>query len=86
MPNAKCRGGRLILHLAFCITCITVLAQQPGPTFHTEANYVRVDVYPTVDGQPVLDLRQDDFELLEDGKPQNHRAVRARRHSRAGRA
>ena len=27
-------------------------------------------MYPTVDGQPVLDLRQDDFEVLEDGKPQ----------------
>ena len=47
-----------------------VWAQQPGPTFHTEANYVRVDVYPTVDGQPVLDLREDEFELLEDGKLQ----------------
>jgi VWFA-related protein len=40
--------------------------QPPPPTFRTEANYVRVDVYPTIDGAPVLDLRQDDFEVSED--------------------
>src|SRR5262245_63628261 len=38
----------------------------PQPTFRTEANYVRVDVYPTRDGAPVADLRQTDFEVLED--------------------
>jgi VWFA-related protein len=42
----------------------------PQPTFRTEANYVRVDVYPTRDGAPVLDLKQDDFEVLESGTPQ----------------
>ncbi len=68
MMNVKCRA-RVILHSAFCITGLVVLVAQQ-PTFHTEANYVRVDVYPTVDGQPVLDLRQDEFEVLEDGKPQ----------------
>jgi VWFA-related protein len=41
-------------------------APQPTPTFRTEANYVRVDVYPTMDGAPVMDLRQDDFEVSED--------------------
>ncbi len=40
--------------------------QAPPPTFRTEANYVRVDVYPTRDGLPVTDLRRDDFEVLED--------------------
>ena len=40
------------------------------PTFRTEANYVRVDVYPTKDGAPVTDLRQEDFEILENGVPQ----------------
>jgi VWFA-related protein len=63
-----------ILHLAFCITAVAVLAgarQDPQrPIFHTEANYVRVDVYPTANGLPVGDLQQADFELLEDGKPQ----------------
>jgi VWFA-related protein len=45
-------------------------APQPPATFRTEANFVRVDVYPTQSGKPVLDLRAEDFEVLEDGKPQ----------------
>jgi VWFA-related protein len=47
-------------------------AQEPGqrPTFRTEANFVRVDVYPTQDGKPVLDLAAADFEIAEDGVPQ----------------
>jgi len=46
-------------------------AQPPQPTFRTEANYVRVDAYPTTgDGAPVTDLTQADFELLEGGAPQ----------------
>jgi VWFA-related protein len=46
--------------------------QQPPdrPTFRLEANYVRVDAYPTANGQPVADLTAADFELLEDGTPQ----------------
>ncbi len=38
--------------------------------FRAEANYVRVDVFPTQNGQPVGDLTQADFEVLEDGVPQ----------------
>jgi VWFA-related protein len=44
--------------------------QQPPTTFRTEANFVRVDVYPTQDGKPVLDLKSEDFEVFEDGAPQ----------------
>ncbi len=46
-------------------------SQEPErPTFRLEANYVRVDAYPTAGGQAVADLGPDDFEVLEDGKPQ----------------
>src|SRR5881628_3721969 len=49
-------------------------AQQPPPpaqpTFRAEANYVRVDVFPTRDGAPVVDLTRDEFEILENGVPQ----------------
>ena len=45
-------------------------AQPPQPTFRTEANYVRVDVYPTRDGAPVSDLTAADFEIVEDKIPQ----------------
>ena len=44
--------------------------QAPQTTFRTEANYVRVDVYPTKDGAPVLDLTPQDFDVLESGVPQ----------------
>jgi VWFA-related protein len=44
--------------------------QQAQPTFRSGANYVRVDMYATVDGQPVGDLRQEEVEILEDGVPQ----------------
>lgn len=41
------------------------------PTFRVEANFVRVDVYPTnARGEPITDLTADDFEVLEDNKPQ----------------
>ena len=43
---------------------------QGRPTFRVEANFVRVDVFPTVDGKAVRDLTAADFELLEDGMPQ----------------
>jgi VWFA-related protein len=45
--------------------------EQKPPTFRTEANFVRVDAYPTRNGQPVLDLTAEEFEVLEDGKPQS---------------
>jgi VWFA-related protein len=44
--------------------------QLPLPTFRTEANYVRVDVFPTRDGAPIADLAAADFEVFEDSKPQ----------------
>ncbi len=40
---------------------------QPQPTFTVEANYVRVDLYPTAGGLPVEDLAEQDLEVLEDG-------------------
>jgi VWFA-related protein len=51
-----------------------VADDQPPPRFRTDANYVRVDVYPTRDGKPVEDLRLEDFELLENGVKQQLRA------------
>ena len=47
-----------------------------------KSNFVRVDVYPTHDGQPVLDLQAGDFAIEEDGVRQKvdtfeHVVVRA---------
>ena len=43
---------------------------QQRPVFRAGAHFVRVDVYPTRNGQPVTGLTAADFELLEDGRPQ----------------
>jgi len=77
--------------LAGALAAVAVTSQNPPPqnppqeqppTFKTEANYVRVDLYPTAGGQPILDLRQDEIEVLEDGVVQKidafeHVVVRA---------
>jgi len=44
--------------------------QSGRPTFRLGASYVRVDVYPTRNGEPVPDLERADLELFEDGAPQ----------------
>jgi len=44
--------------------------QLPTPTFRAEANYVRVDVFPTRDGAAVTDLTAADFEVFEEKAPQ----------------
>jgi VWFA-related protein len=43
---------------------------QSRPTFRTGANYVRVDMYATLEGQPVEDLGVDEVSVTEDGVPQ----------------
>jgi VWFA-related protein len=61
------------LAVAAASLAVAALAQTPAPqppTFRTEANYVRVDIYPTKDEAPVTDLTQADFEILESGTPQ----------------
>jgi VWFA-related protein len=62
------------------LASVVVGAQQP--TFRGGANYVRVDMYALVNGQPVDDLKPEEVELREDGVVQNvetfeHVAVRA---------
>ena len=72
------RFVRGFLALLLFTLCVTIGAQtpsapaqkpddQPPVRFRTEANFVRVDVYPTANGRPVQDLRREDFEILEDG-------------------
>jgi VWFA-related protein len=45
--------------------------QSPAATFRGGITYIRVDATVTDKrGNPVVDLKQSDFEILEDGKPQ----------------
>jgi VWFA-related protein len=64
--------ARRVLWIVLAVVCLDGLhAQDPvQPTFRIEANYVRVDVYPTQNGAPVIDLQKDDFEIVEGGAPQ----------------
>ncbi len=58
----------IILHSALLAALLAAARQdQPQrPVFRTEANYVRIDVFPTRDEQPVPDLTQAEFEIFED--------------------
>jgi VWFA-related protein len=62
----------LILALADAGSPGGVRAQQAPPaagqpTFRTEANFILTDAFVTKDGQPVTDLKVEDFEVKEDG-------------------
>src|SRR5918995_6004739 len=61
--------SRLALALLLCASAAASAGQQT-PTFRGGANYVRLDMFATQDGQPVEDLRLDEVELLEDGARQ----------------
>src|SRR5579862_7400501 len=43
---------------------------QQGPVFRAGVNLVTVDAYPILNGKIVEGLTADDFQVLEDGKPQ----------------
>jgi VWFA-related protein len=63
----------LAVALTVAVALLAVPAAQdqlPLPTFRTEANYVRVDAFPTRDGSAVADLTAADFEVFEDRAPQ----------------
>jgi VWFA-related protein len=62
--------SRLCIASLFLLAAVVVLQAQDQPTFRTGANYVRVDMYATVDGKSVNDLTAEEVEILEDGVPQ----------------
>ena len=74
MEGLRTESAALVAALAAAAALAQTPAQTPTPpqpTFRTEANYVRVDAYPTTgDGVPVTDLTQADFEIVEGGAPQ----------------
>ena len=62
-----------IAAIAALLLLQTVPPQRPAPpppVFRAGAHYVRVDAYPSKDGKIIEGLTRDDFEILEDGKPQ----------------
>src|SRR5258708_22669013 len=80
------RPLRVFLH-SICICCWAsafLTAQTPSasettPTFHATSRLVVVNVVATEhDGNPLPGLKKEDFELLEDGKPQSLQVFEAR--------
>ena len=70
---------RRLAVLAAAALAVPLFAQQPPPpleaqqrpVFRGGTHFVRVDTYPvTKDGKIVENLRAEDFEVFEDGKPQ----------------
>jgi VWFA-related protein len=63
---------RVALALSLAIgVCSTLAAQQPQPVFKTATQFVSVDVVVTGKGDlPVTDLKKEDFDITENGKPQ----------------
>ena len=70
--------------VALCAVATVTLSGQDRPTFRGGANYVRVDMYATRDGQPIEDLKQDEIEVLEDGVAQKIEAFEHVRVAPAG--
>ena len=84
------RIARFIAASALLALSVPARGQQQGPstaptvTFQTEVNYVDVDAIVTdAQGNFVGNLTKDDFEVLEDGKPQKVDTVRDGRYSGA---
>jgi Ca-activated chloride channel family protein len=48
----------------------TAVAVGQGPTFTSKVEAVRVDVLVTDKGQPIVDLERNDFDVFDDGVPQ----------------
>lgn len=67
------RAGPLLIALAVLSVCAAAQPpdQRPPVTFRSEINFVEIDAIVTDrDGRFVADLSQDDFRLVEEGKPQ----------------
>jgi VWFA-related protein len=69
---------KVILTVVLCLSLVhSGLAQTPKPVpadqddvVKITTNLVQVDAVVLKDGKPVKDLKQEDFEIFEDGRPQ----------------
>jgi VWFA-related protein len=61
--------ARLMFVVALCLASI-VVGRAQNATFSSRVEAVRVDVLVTDNGQPVLGLASGDFEVLDNGVPQ----------------
>jgi VWFA-related protein len=70
-PVARSLIQVLSITAVAAIATHTIVAQnQQRPVFRSDVNFITVDAYPLIDGRVVEGLTVDDFEVLEDGRPQ----------------
>src|SRR5215470_7075803 len=62
-------SGLLLLQLVLLAQPQQTQAQS-RPVFRAGTHFVRVDAYPVANGKIVEGLKANDFDILEDGKPQ----------------
>jgi VWFA-related protein len=75
---ASSRAPVLVVSIVSSIALVSFLSAQNGPTtqaqqrpvFRGGTHFVRVDAYPAEQGKIIEGLKPEDFEILEDGKPQ----------------
>lgn len=79
-PGAVVLRHRLIIAFGLCVATAVLAAQDrqtpldpERATFVGETQSVRVDLYVTLDGVPIDDLRLEEVQLLEDGAAQTIR-------------
>lgn len=71
LPRRLGRVTGRVLALGLAGAIGTALSAQQPPTFRAQIETIQVDAFVTDrTGQPVTNLRLDDFEILEDGKTQ----------------
>jgi hypothetical protein len=64
--------NRLVVLVALLVVglAVAIAQEQRPPVFRSGVTLVNVDVYPRRDGKVIEGLRLEDFQVLEDGKPQ----------------
>ena len=58
------------LQVVAIVVVLTMLTAAQQPTFKAEVSVVRIDVLATDNGRPIPNLTASDFEVLDNGKPQ----------------
>src|SRR5688572_33331139 len=80
-PACSSPGARVNIRTAFALAVlvagsVAAAGQQapqpePPPVFRVQVDAIELDAFVTdAQGNPVTDLTADDFEILEDGRPQ----------------
>jgi len=69
--NTKVTKAITFMFFVFFVSFVVAFSQEPLPRFRSGANLVTVDAYVAKGGAPVMDLKPEEIEILEDGQPQS---------------